>query len=120
MPLRTLSGYTPIGAMSRQITLFLPGQRNSVDGTTDPPAPFGTSWATKRPLQGQEIDKAQQIAQKVSALWVLPYQLGIVESMTFTWENRTLQIAAIDDPDEMHFELHLYAFEIGQNAGQQS
>jgi len=120
VPLRTLSGYAPIGSMTRQITLFLPGQRSAADGSTGPPAAFGTSWATKRALQGREIDKAQQIVQRVDALWVIPYQLGIVESMTFTWENRRLQIAAIDDPDEMHFELHLYAFEVGQNAGQQS
>ena len=39
--------------------------------------------------------------------------------MTFTWENRSFQIAAVDDPDELHVELHLYAFEVGQNAGQQ-
>lgn len=127
MPLRRLSqvppapgGYTPIGAMNRQIQLFLPGIRNPEDGTTGPPAAWGISWAAKRALQGTEIDKAQQIVQKVSNLWVIPYQLGIVESMTFTWQNRSYQIAAVDDPDEMQVELHLYAFEIGQNAGQQS
>jgi SPP1 family predicted phage head-tail adaptor len=113
-------GYTPIGAFNRQITLFLPGLRDAGDGSTGPPAAWGTSWAAKRPLQGQEIDKAQQIAQKISGLWVIPYQLGILESMTFTIEGRTFEIAAIDDPDEQHIELHVYAFEVGQNAGQQS
>jgi SPP1 family predicted phage head-tail adaptor len=120
LPLRTLSGYTPIGAMTRQITLFLPGQRSPVDGSTGPPAAFGTSWASIRALQGEELDKAQLIAQKVSHLVAIPYQPGIVESMTLTWENREFQISAIVDPDEMHFELRLYAFEMGQNAGQQS
>jgi SPP1 family predicted phage head-tail adaptor len=127
VPLRRLSlvpppagGYTPIGAFTRQIELFLPGVRNPEDGSTGPPAAYGTSWAAKRGLQGQEIDKAQQIAQKISALWVIPYQLGIVEAMTFVEENRSWQIAAIDDPDELHVELRLYAFEVGQNSGQQS
>lgn len=126
MPLRRLSqappapgGYTPVGAFNRLIELFLPGQRDVGDGSTGPPSFYGTSWAAKRALQGTEIDKAQQIAQKVSGLWVIPYQLGILESMTFTWENRSFQIAAVDDPDELHVELHLYAFEVGQNAGQQ-
>jgi len=126
VPLRRLSqvpapagGYTPIGAFNRLINLYLEGQRDTGDGSTGPPSFYGTSWAAKRPLQGQELDKAQQIAQKISGLWIVPYQLGIVESMTFTWENRSFQIAAIDDPDEQHVELHLYAFEAGQNAGQQ-
>lgn len=120
MPLRTLSGYTPIGAMSRQVTFFQPGIRNPVDASTGPPAAYGTSWAAIRALQGQELDKAQQIAQKVTHLVVIPYQPGIAESMTLQQEQRTFQIMAIEDPDEMHFELQLYCMEIGQNAGQQS
>lgn len=127
MPLRRLSqvpppagGYTPIGAMTRQVTLYLPGIRSPLDASTGPPAAYGTSWAAFRALQGQELDKAQQIAQKVTHLVVIPYQPGIVESMTLQLEQRTFQTMAIEDPDEIHIELRLYVMEIGQNAGQQS
>jgi len=127
VPLRRLSSvapapgqWTPIGAFNRQITLFLPSGRDASSGANEQPSPRGTSWAAKRPLQGKEVDRAQQLSQAISGLWIIPYQLGILESMTFTVENRSFQIAGIDDPDELHVELHLYAFEVGQNAGQQS
>ena len=127
MPLRRLSqvpapagGYTPIGAMNREIQLFSPGVRDSSDGSTGAPSFYGKSWAAIRALQGQEIDKAQQIAQKATHLVVVPYQLGIVESMTLVDQDLgSHQIMAIVDPDGLHVELHLYTMEIGQNAGQQ-
>jgi SPP1 family predicted phage head-tail adaptor len=127
LPLRRLSqvpppagGYTPIGAMTRQVTFFLPGERSTVDGTTGAPVAYGTSWAAIRALQGAELDKAQQIAQKVTHLVAVPYQPGVIESMTLQYEERFFQVIAIEDPDEMHIELRLYTMEIGQNAGQQS
>ena len=106
--------------MSRQIQLFEPGERNVSDGSTGAPGFWGTSWAALRALQGEELDKAQQIAQEVSHLAVIPYQRGIAENFTFQFEGRSFQIKGIEDIDEMHVQLVLYAFEVGQNAGQQS
>ena len=104
--------------MSRLVTLYQPGQRNPADGTATPPEPFTQSWAAIRALAGQELDKAQQIAQETTHLVAIPYLHGITENMLVNFEGRMFQIKYIEDPDEMHWELRLYAAELGQNAGQ--
>lgn len=127
MPLPRLSAriagpgqYTSTAQMSRQVTLYQPGQRNASDGSTAPPDPFVVSWAAIRALGGDELDKAQQIAQETTHLVAIPYQRGITEAMLVNFEGRFFQIKYIEDPDEMHWELRLFCAEIGQNAGQQS
>lgn len=126
-PLRRLSAtppgpgqYAPIGSLSRQVTLYLTGQRDATSGAIIPPDPFGPPiWASIRALQGQEIDKAQQIAQAVSHLITISYQLGIQESMLVGFEGRMFQIKYVEDIDERHVQLLLFCDEVGQNAGQQ-
>jgi SPP1 family predicted phage head-tail adaptor len=85
---------------------------------------YGNSWASVRALSGQELDKAQQIGQRVSHLVTVPYQPGVLESMTIGMYDfgtlRTFQIVAIEDPDERRVELRIMAFEINQNAGSAS
>jgi head-tail adaptor len=103
--------------MNRWITFY-----NSANPTAGIAAnPFVDSWAAVRAISAQEMDKAQQIAQRVTHLFAVPYQPGILESMQIgMYEAGTLrmfQIAGIEDPDEMHFELRIMAFEINQNAG---
>lgn len=79
------------------------------------------SWAAMRALGGQEIDKAQQFAQRSTHLITLPYQTGVEESMTVSFNEggatRVFQIEYIEDPDERHIELRLMCFEMNQNAG---
>lgn len=74
-----------------------------------------------RGLAGQELDKAQTIAQKSTHLVTIPYQLGVSQNMLVgvneASSTRFWQIAFIEDPDERHIELRLYCFEINQNAG---
>jgi SPP1 family predicted phage head-tail adaptor len=128
MPLRRLSAglprpdqYTPIGAMNRQVTFYSPGVRSATDGTTGAPQAAFSTWAALYAIAGVEIEKAQQIAQKVSHLVVIPYQLGVEENMTIQYldngATRIFQIEAVDDPDELRVQLKIYCFEIGQNAG---
>jgi SPP1 family predicted phage head-tail adaptor len=127
MPLPRLSAlpprpgaYTTVGSYSRQISLVAPGARNP-DGSQQAGSPALTTWAAIRGLAGEELDKAQQIAQRVSHLVTIPYQLGVNEGDTLSFvdgsQNRVFQIHAIDDPDERHIELRLYCAEFGQNAG---
>ena len=125
MPLPRLSArvpgpgqYTNAAQMSRQVTLYRPGQRDASDGSTTPPEPFVVSWAAIRALAGDELDKAQQIAQETTHLVTLPYQSGITENMLVKFEERMFQIRYIEDPDEMHWELRIFCAEVGQNAGQ--
>lgn len=103
--------------MNRWITFY-----NAANPTANLPATaFVDSWAAVRPLTAQEIDKAQQIAQRVSYLFTVPWQPGISEAMVIgMYENATLhmfQIAGIEDPDWMRVELRITAFEVNQNAG---
>ena len=126
-PLRRLSAalpgpgqYAPPGALNRQVTIYLTGQRDSTSGAIIPPDPIGPPvWASIRALQGQEIDKAQQIAQSVSHLVTISYQYGLSESMLVSFEGRMFQIKYIEDIDERHMQLLLFCDEVGQSAGQQ-
>lgn len=121
MPLKRLSSARhTIGGMSRQVTLFTPGGRNPVDGGDLPPSPFCTSWADIRSLRGEELDRTDQIAQKVELVVTIPYQIGIEENMLVGFEQETWQISYIEDEDRRHIFLDLYCAEVGQNAGQQT
>jgi SPP1 family predicted phage head-tail adaptor len=121
MPLRRLSSaHHSIGGFSRQIVLMLPGARNTADGSTFPPSPAITSWAEIRSLRGQELDKAQQIAQEADHMVSIPYQTGITLAMLVEFESRIFQIKYIEDEDERHVFLDLYCAEVGQNAGSQA
>jgi SPP1 family predicted phage head-tail adaptor len=114
---------TPPGAFNRQVTFYSPGGRNG-DGTQQPPSQAFVCWAVIRALQGEELDKAQQITQRVTHTVTIHYRVEVTESMTIGfWEfgtERIFQIATIENPDEMQSasaELRVMCFEIGQNAG---
>ena len=122
MPLPRLSAlaprqgsYTPVGSMNQQVTILKPSGRNG-DGSTPPPGPFATTWAAIRPLAGNELYKAQQIAQQVSHLVTIPWQMGITQQMTISYEvagnTRIFQIKAIEDPDQRQVELRFLVMEI--------
>ena len=118
MPLKRLSSARhTIGGMSRQVTLYLPGSR-AADGGNTPPSVFCTSCADIRSLRGQELDKADQIAQVVELIVTIPYQSGILDSMLVGFEAEMWQISYIEDEDRRHVFLDLYCAEVGQNAGQ--
>jgi SPP1 family predicted phage head-tail adaptor len=126
--LRGLSSRVPLGGrmagpgeMNRQVTFASPAARAS-DGTggTGYTAAF-SCWAAIYALAGIELDKPQQIAQKVTHLVVINYRLGIQENMQIQYIDggvtRTFQIVTIDDPDEQKWQLKILCFEMGQNAG---
>jgi SPP1 family predicted phage head-tail adaptor len=101
-------------------------QRVTLNNPANPTAgvlasPFVESWAAIRAIGGQEIDKAQQFAQRSTHLVTIPYQPGINEAMTVSLNEagstRTFQIEYIEDPDERHVELRMMCFEMNQNAG---
>jgi head-tail adaptor len=113
--------YASPGQLNKQATFC--SQGNALAGTAVGSAIF-TSWMGMWALAGDEVDRAQQIAQKSSHLAVIPYQLGVLDSMTIQYldggKTRTFQIEHIDDPDEMKWQLKIYCFEINQNAGSAS
>ena len=120
MPLKRLSSARhTIGGMSRQITLYTPGDP-AADGGNLPPSPFCVSWADIRSLRGEEMDRADQIAQAVELIVTIPYQTGILGSMLVGFEAEMWQINFIEDEDRRHVFLDLYCAEIGQNAGSSS
>lgn len=107
--------------MNRLVTFYSPGARDAQGKAGYPSPAFPAVWAALYALSGGETDKPQQIAQKVTALLVINYQLGVQENMTVQvpegGSTRTLQIAAIEDPDGQKWQLKIYCFEINQNAG---
>ena len=128
MPLPRLSNrpprpgvYAPLGAMNRLVTFYSPGAKDAQGNAGLPSPAFPAVWAALYALSGDETDKAQQIAQKVTTLLVINYQLGVQENMTVQVPEggitRTLQIAAIEDPDGQKWQLKIYCFEINKNAG---
>jgi len=134
MPLRGLSGFGATlfvagrrvspATMNKQLTICSPGTVNSTDGTTGPPLPEIETWGAIFALSGDELDRAQQIAQRASHVVVIPYALGIPEAGVVQYIDggltRTFQIEAIVDEDEQRWMLKIYCFEINQNAGQAS
>lgn len=127
--LRGLSARISVGgrwvnaaAMNKQLTFCSPGAINSTTGATGPPSAAFSTWGALFAVAGTEIDRAQQIAQKVSHVAVIPYSLNVAENMTIQYidggSTRTFQIAAIDDDDEQRWMLKVYCFEINQNAGE--
>jgi SPP1 family predicted phage head-tail adaptor len=128
MPLRRLSAGLPrpgqsvsIGALNRQITFCTPGVRSAADNSMGSPSAAFSCWAALFALAGAELEKAQQIAQRVSHLVVINYALGVEENMTIQYidggNTRNFQIEAVEDADEQRVQLKIYCFEIGQNAG---
>jgi SPP1 family predicted phage head-tail adaptor len=124
MPLPRLSSrppgpgqYTAPGAYNRRVTLNFPA--NPTAGVLE--NPYTESWAAMRAIAGQELDKAQQLAQKSTHLITIPYQTGVTENMTVSLNEgdvtRKFQIEYIEDPDERHIELRMMCFEMNQNAG---
>lgn len=108
--------YTSPGAFNGWITLVNPA--NPTAGV--PATPYSSTWAAIRAIGGQEMDKVQQFAQQSTHLVVIPFQKAL-ESMTIAFndgdETRLFQIEYIEDPDELGRELHLFCFEMNQNAG---
>jgi SPP1 family predicted phage head-tail adaptor len=128
MPLPRLSNrpprpgqYAPIGAMNRLVTFYSPGARDAQGKAGSPSPAFPAVWGALYAITGAEIEKAQQIAQKITDLLVINYQLGVQENMTVQLSEagitRTLQIAGIADPDAQKWQLKIYCFEINSNAG---
>jgi hypothetical protein len=128
MPLPRLSNrpmrpgqYAPIGAMNRLVTFYSPGARSALGKAGAPSPAFPALWAALYAATGTESDKPQHITQKVTDLLVINYQLGVQENMTVQISEagvtRTLQVAAIADPDGQKWQLKVWCFEINSNAG---
>ena len=127
MPLRGLSSRVSVSGrmagpaeMNHQVTFCTPGARDA-QGKAGPPSAAVSCWAAIFALSGSELDKAQQIAQKVSHLVLINYRMGVQENMIVQYIDggvtRTFQIAEIEDPDEQRWQLKVYCFEMNQNAG---
>lgn len=129
MPLPRLSvaargAYKNPALMNRQVAFYSAGPRNPADGSTEPASAAVLSWAEIEALSGQELDRAQQIAQTVTHLVSVPWQPGITSDMTIGYVDgaitRIFEIQFIEDVDEQRWFLKIYCAETGQNAGQQS
>ena len=103
--------------MQQQITLQVDSAPDA-GGNAQDPTVFATTYASIRSLTQRDLVKAQQIAQEVSHMVVIPYLPGVLGSMLIVFDTRTFRIVAIEDPDERQVELRFLALEFGQNAGE--
>lgn len=128
MPLRGLSKRVSVAGrmigpsdMKDWITFYGAAARNG-DGSNGQPQALFASCAAIAALAGEELDKAQQIGQKLSHVIVIPYSDGLVQGGTIEFIDgsgnpRWFQIVTAEDPDEQRWQLKVYCFEMGQNAG---
>jgi SPP1 family predicted phage head-tail adaptor len=104
--------YTPPGAFTRWVTINNPA--NPTAGVVA--SPFCDTWAAMRSMSGQELEKAQQIAQHSTHIITVPYQPGIPQNGTVTMFEgslvRTFQVEWVDDVEEKHIELRFWCFEM--------
>jgi SPP1 family predicted phage head-tail adaptor len=129
--LRGLSARVPVAgrmvgpsAMNRWLTFCNPGARKAdgSGGSTAKPSPAFSCWGAIYALAGEELEKAEEIAQKVSHTIIVNYQLNVSEAMVVQYIDqgltRTFQIVDVDDPDEQRWQLKILAWELGQSAGE--
>jgi hypothetical protein len=111
--LGTAVSYTPSGAMSSQITFWLPSIDRDSTGALMSPTKVGTYWAsitmTRVP---HNIEKAQQVVGESAFKMVMRYQSGLNTSMYVTSATgRRFTLESVVDPDDRQIELHIFGIE---------
>lgn len=109
--------YTSLGSFNKIINLMQASAR-AASGAPGPLSPYATGvWAAIRSTGVLELNKAQQIAQKVSHLVTIMYMPGVRPDMLVQYLDagltRIFKIVDIEDPDERHVELRMLCQEVG-------
>jgi len=76
-------------------------------------ASFATVWASVEPLQGRELEHAQQISAETNHKVTIRYNSTVTEAHRVIFGSRTLEITAIINPQERNEYQDLFCKEIG-------
>jgi SPP1 family predicted phage head-tail adaptor len=73
---------------------------------------YTTVWAEIRPLQGRELETAQQISADVNHKVTIRYNSSVVETDRILFGTRVLEIGGIVNTDERNIEQVLFCKEV--------
>lgn len=73
---------------------------------------YTTVWASVEPLQGRELEHAQQISAEVSHRVTIRYNRNVTSEHRVVYVERTLEIIAVINPEEQNEMLILLCKEI--------
>lgn len=97
------AGEMDIGAMIHQIALQSPSEEKQGNGSVKLTySTFDTVWASVRPMQGSELESAQQISAVVTYKIRIWYNSVIKPIDRILFESRTFEIESILDFQERH------------------
>ena len=103
--------YTPTGALSSQVTFWMPSTTRDNDGNLTPPTQIATVWASiTMTYTPTDSPKQQQVVGETRYKIVIRYMPGLSTKMYVTTATgRKMTLTAIVDPDDRQVELHVFA-----------
>jgi SPP1 family predicted phage head-tail adaptor len=97
------AGKIDIGSLRHQIELQSETETKQGNGeVTLAYSTYDTVWASVRPMQGSELESAQQISAIVTHKIRIRYNSTIAPRNRIIFETRTFEIKAILDYQELH------------------
>jgi len=101
------------GKLNKRVQLQEPAEtQNSTGEEIQSYSTYTTVWASIEPLQGRELEHAQQISAEVSHRVKIRYNANVAAKDRVIYGSRTLEIEAVLNPEERNEELILMCKEI--------
>lgn len=108
-----------IGRLRHEVVIEQPGSatesRFGAPSSTGGWSTYSTVWARIVPLEGRERFEAQQTYEDVSHRIETRWLDGVTSQMRVKYNNRTFQIEAPLNVEELDRELHLMCHEINRS-----
>jgi SPP1 family predicted phage head-tail adaptor len=90
-----------IGKLRKRVQLqHLARNQDSFGEAVSSYTPYATVWASVEPLQGRELEHAQQISAEVTHRVTIRYNAAVTSEHRVVYGNRTLEIEAVINPEE--------------------
>lgn len=102
------------GKLHHRGTIWRPVDGDEAEARGDPQptwVQFATVWCSIEPLQGREMQFAQQVHGQVTHKVTLRYLPGVTPRMQLRWGGRVFNFGPVLSPDERRFLLTTYAAE---------
>ncbi len=75
-------------------------EQDTYGESIDTYASYATVWASVEPLQGRELEHAQQISAETNHKVIIRYNSSVASEHRVIFGSRTLEITAIINPQE--------------------
>lgn len=86
--------------------------RDAAGGVADTWGTYATAWASVEPLRGREFVEAAKVTAEVTHKITLRHRSGVTAKMRVSWDNRTFDILAPMNTNELDRELVLLVKEV--------